>query len=51
MQTEVNNLVDECRDQGLITSHHCKEDRPHYLEWEKFLRDFFGRTTEGRLCI
>ena len=48
VQKEVNKVVGECREQGLLTRQHCKADRPHYLKWAKFLGNFLGWTNLGR---
>ena len=33
-QKEINKVVDECRELGLITPQHCEANKSHYLKWE-----------------
>ena len=33
MEREVHKVVDECREEGLIASLYCEEDRPHYVKF------------------
>ena len=47
MQKEINKVVDECRESGLITPQQCDDNRPQYLLWAKYLPNFLFRTRLG----